>query len=90
MNITKYGLLHKKSNTLLGFYTTSNGDGECVDVEYNLSYNEENIWLVDTYDQAEFVRNNSTAWYNADYLTPQHSYRFEELSVVKLNIEVSK
>jgi len=88
MKIIKYALLHKKSNTLVGFYTTSNSGEFCTDVEYNLVYDEENIWVVDSFEKAEYVRNNSTDWYNANYNTPQHSYHSNELSVVKLEIEV--
>ena len=87
MKLTKYALLHKKTKTLLGFYTSSNNGEFCTDVEYSLVYDEENIWLVDSFEKADYVKNNSTEWYNANYNTPSHSYHFDELEVVCLNIE---
>lgn len=78
----KYALRHIASDNLLGFVTRSNdGQDFCGDVSYELvSYND-NIWYAKTPEHAEWVRNNSTEWYNAGYDTPQHSYRPEELVV---------
>jgi hypothetical protein len=41
---------------------------------------------VDKPEHAEWVRHNPTKWYNADYDTPAHSFKPEELEVVKVTI----
>jgi len=84
----KYALRYKKKNKLLGYYISSNADGDfCCDSQYILSYIEmDNIWFVDSPEKAEWVRHNSTLWYNADYNTPTHEYEAKELEVVKVKI----
>jgi len=43
-------------------------------------------WLVDDPLVAEYVRNYSTEWYNAEYRTPSHEFEADELKVVKVTI----
>ena len=82
----QYGLRVKKTSELCTFYTTSNAGADfCNDTAYHLSTDdEEQLWLVDTYINAEYVRHNSTEWYNAGHDTPNHDYKLEELEVVEV------
>jgi hypothetical protein len=92
MKTIKYGLRDKKTGKLMGFYTRANPeDCEGVSVTYNLSKNGETAWLVGTPEHAEYVRLNSTEWYNAGYETPENEYDPNELEVVKVEqtIEVN-
>ena len=83
----KYGLMHVPSGEMVGYRTISNGNGDCVDIQYILDLSEKDrLWLVDDPEHAEYVRLHSTEWYNADYETPKHfpSCKSEELKVVKM------
>ena len=85
--IIKYGLLLKKKNKILGFYQTSNeGSQFCNDNTTYLSEHEDNIWSVDDPVIAEYVRNFSTEWYNADFETPKHDFKSNKLQVVKIEV----
>ena len=88
--LIRYGLKEKKTGNLLGFYSKSNPeDGECCDVEYSLesrSYYGK-LWLIDDKNHAEWVRNYPTEWYNAEYYSPNHNFKSEDLEVVEVNIE---
>lgn len=89
MSITvKYGLRHKKTGELLKVSLTSNGeDYEGVSISHTLSdYGKD--WLVDKMFTAEYVRRNSTEYYNAEYETPKHSFKMDDLEVVKVGIIV--
>jgi len=89
----KYGLREMKTGKVLGYYTTSNSDGDfCVDTAYTLCSSEDNMWLVDSRFLAGYVRKNSTPWCNADYDTPMHGFKPEELEVIKVkqDIEIHK
>jgi site-specific DNA-adenine methylase len=83
-----YGLLYKKSNKLLGFYTSSNSDGEdCCEEQFILDDDYAGrVWIVDNELTAGYVRMFSTEWYNAGYDTPTNPYKPEELKVVKITI----
>jgi len=85
MKTTKYGLRSKKSGKLIGFSTEGNSeDCEGVSVTYSLLENAVSPWLVDFPEHAEYVRLNSTDWYNADYKTPINPYESDELEVVRV------
>jgi len=85
----KYGLRETKTGKVLGYYTTSNSDGDfCIDTAYTLCSSEDNMWLVNSRFLAAYVRKNSTAWYNAGYDTPMHDYNPKELEVVKVKQEI--
>lgn len=87
MKEIKYALKHKKTNTLLGYYSTSNEGGDfCGDTSYTLCTSGDRTWYADNPIQAEYVRNNSTKWYNAGYETPSHNFKANELAVVKVEI----
>jgi hypothetical protein len=76
----KYGLLYKEK--VLG-YTVQGNEETC-----RLSAYADNMWLVDTSEHANYVRSNSTPWYNADYDTPVNSYDEKDLQVVEVEIMV--
>ena len=44
--------------------------------------------MVDNAIQADWVRQNPTEWFNADFGTPSHSYEPDELEVVEVQIKV--
>lgn len=84
MKQIKHALKHKKSGKLVGYCTSSNRDGEfCCDTQYILEINDDNIWYVDSKEHAEWVRHNSTEWFNAGYDTPTHYFKSSELIVVE-------
>lgn len=86
---TRYGLRHRKTGNLIGFYTTSNeGADFCNDSTYTLCEHSNKTWLVQDPKHAEYVRNFSTPWYNASYDSPQHSFEAEELEVVEYKVEL--
>jgi hypothetical protein len=86
--IIRYGLKNLKTGELLGFYSMPNPeDGECINIEFILDSSYcGRIWLLENKSQAEFVRENSTEWYNADYKTPSHSYKAKDLEVVEVKL----
>jgi hypothetical protein len=85
----KYGLRGKKSGRMVGFSESSNGDDAefCNETTVTLSIDEPSIWLVDDPQQAEWVRCNTTGWYNSDYATPNHNFKPDELETVKIHID---
>lgn len=86
----RYGLRLKGTKKILGYYIRSNSDADfCVPNSYVLCSSEDNLWLVSSPEQAEYVRNYSTEWYNAGYESPQNPFKPEELEVVKVSIIVS-
>jgi len=91
MTILKYGygLLHKKSNTLLGFSTEEDNSGESVGTIYTLSYGDDQLWIVKDKLNASYVRLYITEWYNAGYEHPINPYQPEELEVVKIEMNVT-
>lgn len=93
MKITKYGIREKSSNSfsLYGVDTSANNGDFCESVEYSLSSSSDNIWLMDSYEQVEYVIKNPSKWYNANYYTPSHDIIIDEVEIVKieLNIEVA-
>ena len=47
------------------------------------------MWLVDSVEHAEFVRNFPTEWFNAGYETPSHDFESDDLEVVSVEIVVN-
>ena len=83
--------MHVPSGEMVGYRTISNGNGDCVDIQYILDLSEKDrLWLVDDPEHAEYVRLHSTEWYNADYETPNHSpsCKSKELKVVKYVVSI--
>lgn len=78
----KFGLRHKKSGKIVTYYIVPNNGDDC----YVLDISSEKLWFVDTKENAEWVRQYSTEWYNACHDTPNHSFKPEELEVVEINI----
>jgi hypothetical protein len=83
-----YGLLHKKSNSLLGVSIETDNSGESVGRIHTLENDREPLWIVEDKLTASYVRVNSTEWYNAGYDTPVNPFDPEELDVVKIELNV--
>ena len=83
-----YGLLHKKTNKLVGFEIRSNEGGDfCNSERCELSLNEDNIWIVEDKITASYALVNSSPWYNADYESPIVDIgESEEFEVVKIEM----
>lgn len=80
-----YALRLKDKNELLGFSVASNGDADNADsVSYSLSLYEGNVWEADSAEHAEWVRWNSTKWYNASHGTPINGFNPDTLEVVEI------
>jgi len=88
--IVKYGLWNIKEKKLLKFTNTSNSGADiCRDTSTELDTYGDSIWLADSAINAEYVRNFTTPWYNAGYLTPMHGYESDELIVVRVTIKAN-
>lgn len=92
----KYALRHKKSKKIVCFEKMSNqGQDCCVSVTCDLKLDDgrecppRNIWYADSAEHAEWVRLNSTPWFNADYKSPRHhDLEAEDLEVVTVEIKI--
>lgn len=85
----KYGLKYKKTGKAVGFFTRSNENGyACCETQFVLDEDSKEIWLVDDPRLAEWVRFNSTKWYNAQYESPTHYFQPEDLEVVEVVVEL--
>lgn len=74
-----YALMVKKTNELLGLYTSS-------DEEYSLGTDLNNVWLSSDQEQAKNVLRQTYGYgfgYSSD--VPYHSYQPEELQLVNLS-----
>jgi hypothetical protein len=79
--IIKYGIRNKVTNKILGFETSSNEGGyACNSETYTLSEYSENIWSVKYKEQAQYVLEHSTEWYNAGYKTPNHNIDSKQIN----------
>lgn len=87
MKTIKYGLRLKDTKQILGLEWESNGDSEdCSAYTVRLTEHSEREWMVKDKYTAEYVRNNSTPWYNSDETTPLHDYKPEQLEVIEVEI----
>jgi hypothetical protein len=88
----RYGLRHIPSDNICGFTTTGNCEGDfCNEVSFELDHVAGNeMWLVESYEEAEYVRTHSTEWFNAGYMTPQNPYDPSELEVVNIEISIRR
>jgi len=81
----KYGLKHIKENRRITYGISSNSDGDsCNENQYYLTTSGDAEWVVKKAELAEWVRQNSTPWYNSEYETPTNDFKPEELEVVKI------
>ncbi len=92
MKKTYYGLRlisGKYKGKILGYRVSSNDAADfCGSTNTTLDEYEDNMWLVDTAENAEYVRQVSTKWYNAGHETPKHNFKPEQLEVCKVEIEI--
>lgn len=100
MKIIKYGLKHIKSGNLLSFRSECCDKIDGIETVYLENYSNQsidnlfpdlnNIWLVDTKYNAEYVRHSrGKQWFEADMSTPKHFFDEKELEVVEIEIEVN-
>jgi len=88
-NSIKYAL--RKNGRLVGFDTDSNEEDFRISTIYYLEASSDQTWYVDTPEHAEYVRQNNTEWFNADYETPSHRFSPDELEVVRVeNTHIEK
>jgi hypothetical protein len=86
--ITKYALYDKVKKSYIEFMATANEDAyESVGVSFSLWNGEDQIWLANTYERADYVRKHSTEWYNADYNTPEHKLNANDIEIRKVVFE---
>ena len=84
-NIKKFGL--QFDGKILGVEECSNYDRDCCEaITYELSNTSEKMWLVDDINLANYVRNVTTPWFNADYESPINPYTSEDLQIVVVSI----
>ena len=93
MKQTKYGILCLKTNNLLKWESRDCGD-DCGDMSGSTFHELTNdvdgsLWLVNTPEEAEYVRNFSTVYYNSDYLSPEHDFDPEQLQTVAIEMNTS-
>lgn len=88
MTFTKFGIRIVGEEKPLGFYTSRGGEEFCVSVEYELDKHSDNVWMVDTYEQAKNAMETDTEWFNADYETPKNPYTHLQLEVVEIEFAV--
>lgn len=82
----RYVLRNKKTGKLLKYVIQANPeDCEGTSLSYTISEYGDDIWHVDTPEQAEWVRLNHTKWYNAVKETPSHCHNYDpdDYEVVK-------
>ena len=89
----EYRLRHKKTNEYLKVRTESNSEGDfCCEDQHILETDKYNnrVWIAKSPEHAEWVRHNSTRWYNADYETPSHDFKADELEVMSVDITIAE
>ena len=89
MKLTKYGLLNTNGysiDRMVGFLTRINPDG--IGIQYELYTHGTGVWLVDTKEEAEYVKNNSTICYKSDYTHPTND--LVRLKVVKVTLKIEE
>jgi hypothetical protein len=94
MKAVKYGIRKIGEAMPVSYWTSSNEGGDfCCSEEYKLHhkyYEDENIWSVSSFEQAEYVLHNSTEWYNAGMSTPNHDLDPDLYEVVKVEMIITK
>jgi hypothetical protein len=85
----KYGLRIKETGEILKAVAALNEDCDfCVDISYTIRPGMGIEWMVDAPTDAEYVRNNSTEWYNASYNTPDHGFKPDDLEVIRIELNI--
>lgn len=83
-----YALHHIKKGTLLRIEIESNkGRDFCGPQTVRLNnhgFEDQPVWYIDELYNAEYVRQNSTEWYNSNERCPDHPFEADELQVIKV------
>lgn len=89
-----YRLRCKSNGQYLGVSVTANpstadfcGDTTVTLVDYGKHYVP---WEMESAEQAEYVRQFSTPWYNSSMDTPKHHYTADELEVVRVEMAITE
>lgn len=90
MTTVKYGLRLKSTGEVLkcDMEPVSNEAEFSVSIIHRLTTCGGYEWLVDTFEEAEYVMITKTPDYNAVYDTPTHNYSPEQLEIVKVTTTV--
>jgi len=90
MKKIQYGLREIKTGKMVTYSVSSNGDAEdCGSTTTRLTIDDDaSLWLVPIPEQAEYVRNYSTDWFNSSHDTPEHSFKAKDFEVVKVKTEI--
>lgn len=83
-----FGLKHKTLG-ILGLSITSNDDAEfCNQTSVSLEkwYPGSPIFFVETFEKAQFVKENSTPWYNSTIEHPEHSFKSKDLKIFEVEV----
>lgn len=83
-----YRLREKKTGEFLYIDTVAYGNEEESGIEHSLSTCGKFLYETDSIEKAEWVKHNTSPYYNAGIETPMHSYKSEELEIVKCEITV--
>jgi hypothetical protein len=85
----KIYVLRHSDGTYLTAHARPNQGDNCYGVTVELWSGESDplqAWNTTDPENAEYVRNFSTPWYNAGHETPNHGYKASELSVVSIAV----
>jgi len=85
-DVFKYGLREKKSGQFLCASITATDGDDCNETMTELVVSLGGPWLVKFDWHAEWVRHNSTDWYNTTSDTPKHGFKADDLEVVKFQL----
>jgi hypothetical protein len=90
IEVIEYRLRHIESGKFITVEESSNDGADfCYDVQYILSkYQDYPIYVADSAEHAEWVRNNNTPWFNATYDSPTNDFKAKELEVVAVKMIV--
>ena len=83
--VIKYGLKLKGQEEPLQYDVLVNDPQDfCSDMQYYLCELGTNYWTTDTFEKALYVMYNPQEYYNAEYDTPTHHFKPEQLEVVQI------
>ena len=90
--MTKYGLRHIPTKTLLAIHVLAHDEDAPIDKSYSLELQDKDssdqLWLVDSKEQADFARRNSQHHISSSYVSPEHNFKPSDLEVVEIQMNV--
>lgn len=84
--------LVKDGNPLYLSSSSNDGADFCNDRSFELVdwETDEGFFQVDSYDEALFVKHNSTDWYNSSEERPVHNFKADELTIVRVEMTIKQ